>query len=82
MMTEGTNYFPAERNYGGNETILEKLKQYQAAGVRITLKNAEVPLDYIAEICGVREREGYMCDFIADDDNQLVELNFDEVSED
>lgn len=78
-MAEVNGYFPENRKNQEDNPLLEELKKYQSAGVRITLKNAAVPLDYIAKICGVREKGAYMCDFIADEQNQLVRLNLDKV---
>lgn len=78
-MAEANGYFPENRRNREDNPLLEELKRYQSAGVRITLKNAAVPLDYIAKICGVREKGAYMCDFVADEQNRLIRINFDKV---
>lgn len=78
-MAEANGYFPENRRNQEDNPLLEELKKYQSAGVQITLKNAVVPLDYIAKVCGVREKGAYMCDFVADEQNCLVRLNFDRV---
>lgn len=78
-MAEANGYFPGRYSNQEDNPLLEELKKYRSAGVRITLKDAEVPLDYIARMCGVREKGAYMCDFIADEQNQLVKLNFDRI---
>lgn len=62
--------------------FMEQLRRYQTAGVEITLKDARLPLEYIAKICAVREKGAYMCDFVADDQNYIVRMNFDDIRED
>ncbi len=64
-----------------NKPFVEQLRQYQAAGVEITLNDARLPLEYIAKICTVREKGAYMCDFVADEQNYIVRINFNDVRE-
>ena len=74
---------PEEAPYsqGAREDIpfMEQLRRYQTAGVEITLKDASLPLEDIAKICAVREKGAYMCDFVADDQNYIVRMNFDDI---
>lgn len=76
---------PEEAPYtkGAREDIpfMEQLRRYQTAGVEITLKDASLPLEYIARVCAVREKGAYMCDFVADDQNYIVRMNFDDIRE-
>lgn len=76
---------PEETPYsqGMREDIpfMEQLRRYQTAGVEITLKDASLPLEDIAKICAVREKGAYMCDFVADDQNYIVRMNFDDIRE-
>ncbi len=77
---------PEEAPYsqGAREDIpfMEQLRRYQTAGVEITLKDASLPLEDIAKICAVREKGAYMCDFVADDENYIVRMNFDDIRPD
>ena len=74
----------APDSQGAREDIpfMEQLRRYQTAGVEITLKDASLPLEDIAKICAVREKGAYMCDFVADDENYIVRMNFDDIRPD
>lgn len=78
-MSEIQNHYPWNRGDSEEETLLEELKRYQSAGIQITLGHAAASLDYIAKTCGVRERGTYMCDFISDDQDRLMKINFDQI---
>ncbi len=69
-----------QKGQGGEEIpLMEQLRRYQRAGVEITLEDIRLPLEDIARICAVREKGEYMCDFITDEDDYIVRLNFDRV---
>ncbi len=70
---------PPEGQSGEDIPLMEQLRRYQQAGVEITLEDVRLPLEDIARICEVREKGAYMCDFIADEDDYIVRLNFDRV---
>ena len=72
---------PYRRGAGTDIPFMEQLRRYQTAGVEITLKDVRLPLEYIAGICAVRERGAYMCDFVADDQNYIIRMNFDDIRE-
>lgn len=61
--------------------FMEELRRYQSAGVEITLRDARLPLEDIVEICTVREKGVYMCDFVADEKNRIIRINLDEIAE-
>ena len=59
----------------------EQLRQYQSAGVEITFANACLSLEDIVRICTVREKGEYMCDFVADEDNHIVRIDLNSVTD-
>ena len=59
----------------------EQLKRYQSAGVQITFANANLSLEDIVKICTVREKGEYMCDFVANDANQIVRIDVNLVTD-
>lgn len=72
---------PDKRGTGKDIPFMEQLIRYQAAGVEITLRDARLPLEDIAKICAVREKGAYMCDFVADEENFIIRMNFDDIRE-
>lgn len=61
--------------------FLNELREYQKAGVPVTLGGRKVPLELIAGTCVIWERGRYMGDYIADENGKLIELRFDRVAD-
>lgn len=59
----------------------EQLRQYQSAGVEITFANAHLSLEDIVKICTVREKGEYMCDFVADEENRIIRIDVNGVTD-
>ena len=57
----------------------EQLRQYQSAGVEITFANANLSLEDIVKICTVREKGEYMCDYVANERNQIIRIDLNVV---
>ena len=70
---------PQDGQNGEDIPLMEQLRKYQRAGVEITLEDVRLPLEDIAKICAVQEKGAYMCDFIADENDYIVRLNFERV---
>ena len=68
-------YAPMGRSNRESLPFEEQLRRYQSAGVEITFANANLSLEDIVKICTVREKGEYMCDFVADDKNQIVRID-------
>ena len=78
-MRKEPEYRPQGGTNGEDIPLMEQLRQYQRAGVEITLEDVRLPLEDIAKICAVKEKGAYMCDFIADEHDYIVRLNFERV---
>lgn len=68
-----------EESSGEVLPFVEQLKQYQSAGVEITFANANLSLEDIVRICMIREKGEYMCDFVANDRNQITRIDLNPV---
>ena len=70
---------PVRGRSGEHNPFEEQLRQYQSAGVEITFANANLSLEDIVRICQIREKGEYMCDFMADEQNQITRIDVNPV---
>ncbi len=80
-MTNKPDYFFTQMKYRKPLPFEEQLRKFQSAGVEITFANANLSLEDIVRICMVREKGAYMCDFVADEDNHIVRIDINTVTE-
>lgn len=60
-------------------SVIERLKRYEKAGVKLFLDGIPTNSEHIMEKC-VREDTVYMADYITDDTGNVKEVRYDEIS--
>lgn len=61
--------------------FVEMLREYNNKGIPIYINGLSMPIEDIARTCAITERGSYMADYVIDDNQKLVEVRFDRISE-
>ena len=61
------------------DDVLSSLLAYENAGVKITNSGSPSSPRDIAYACSVREGNGYMLDYIPDNDGRIYEIRFEDL---
>ena len=61
------------------DSLLQRLKQWEAAGIRLYLDGAPTSSEYIEQNC-VNEDTLYMPDYITDKEGKIKEIRYDRIS--
>lgn len=63
------------------DSLLQILKKWEAAGIRLYMDGAPTSSEYIEKNC-VKEDTLYMPDYITDKEGKIKEIRYDRISQD
>ncbi len=61
--------------------MVEKLRTYNDNGIPVYLDGVSLSVEEVARACAITERGSYMADYVMDDNEKLIEVRFDKITE-